>query len=260
MDEQNTTLHAPEPMKKGRGGLLDYSEAQAQTVQRVRGEFLSDTFKPRVTFAFRSVTFNMSCVNLFPDDQHVSLGIDEPNLRLIVEPTVYYDKNGLKFANYKKGRNNPRTSTTKYFCPMLFEFMDWNPNAKYRCLAIYQEFGDKKIIVFNLDECQQVFSEIRENADGTKKRNTTIHMPPDWKGRFGYAMDELDAKVRVDFSSTLITIDNKTGERQIAHITPKFPTPEELMHQPYGGIRLRKEEPDEDAKSVSNRMSDPEKD
>ncbi len=137
--------------------------------------------------------------------------------------------------------------------------MNWNPNAKYRCLAIFQEFGDKKVIVFNLYECQQVFSEIREADDGTKKRSTTVNMPLDRKGRFGYAMDELDAKARVDFDSTLITIDNKTGERQVAHIAPKFPTPEELIHQPYGGIRSRKEEPDEVAQSVSDRMSDPEK-
>ncbi len=117
MNEQNTAASAPEPLKKGRGGLRDYSEAKAKTVQRVRGEFLSDTFKPRVTLAFKTITFNMSCVNLFTDDQHISLGIDEQNLRLIIEPTVDYDKNGLKFANHKKGRNNPRTCTTKYFAP-----------------------------------------------------------------------------------------------------------------------------------------------
>ena len=248
MDEQImiSLPEAAEPVQKSRGGLRDYSEAIADTVQRVRGQFLIDTFKPRVTFAYKSVTFNMACVSLFPDDQYVSLGIDETNLRLMVEPTVSYDKDNLKFALYKKGRNNPRTCVTKYFCPMLFEFMNWNPNAKYRCLAMYHDFGAHKVIAFNLDECQQVFSEVVETGDGKKKRNTTILMPENWKDRFGYRMDELDIRTRLDFTATLITIDNITGERKPSNIQPKFPTPEELMHQPYGGMRVKKEEADDD--------------
>ena len=229
-----------EPIKKGRGGLRDYSEAQAKTVQRVRGEFLSDTFKPKITLAHRTVTFNMACVNLFPKDQYVSISIDESNLRLIVEPTIGYDKNGLKFANFKNGRNIPRTCTTKYFCPILFDFMKWNPNAKYRILAIFHDFGDKKIVVFNLDEAQQVFSEILSTKDGKRKRNTIVNMPSDWKGRFGYTMDELGEKMQVVFSNTLLTIDHQTGEIRSGNIAPKPPTAEELIHQPYGGIRQRK--------------------
>jgi len=247
MDEQNTNLpETTEPVKKGRGGLRDYSEVTASTVQRVRGEFLSDTFKPRVTFAYRQITFNMSCVNLFPDDQYVSLGIDEQNLRLLVEPTVGFDKDCLKFALVKKGKNNPRTCTTKYFCPLLFEFMNWNPKAKYRCLAMFHEFKNHKVIAFNLDECQQVFSEVMETDDGKKKRSTTIIMPDEWKDRFGYRMDELDLRARLDFSTTLITVDSITGERIPSNIRPKLPTPEELMHEPYGGIRAMKEEPESD--------------
>ena len=243
--EQLEASLAAETGQKSRGGLSDYSEATAATVQRVRGQFLLDTFKPRVTFAYREVTFNMACVNLFPNDQHVSLGIDEQNLRLMIEPTVSYDQDSLKFALYKKGKNHPRTCPTKYFCPMLFEFMNWNPNAKYRCLAMYQDFGAHKVIAFNLDECQQVFTEVMETGDGKKKRNTTILMPENWKDRFGYRMDELELRRRLDYSTTLITIDNTTGERKPSNIQPKFPTPEELMHQPYGGMRVKQEAPDE---------------
>jgi len=249
-DKSKTNETAPtavaEPIKKERGGLRDYSEAKAKTVQRVRGEFLSDTFKPKITLAHRTVTFNMACVNLFRSCQYVSISIDEPNLRLIIEPTMDYDKNGLKFANFKNGRNVPRTCTIKYFCPILFDFMKWNPNAKYRILAIFQEFGDKKIVVFNLDEAQQVFSEVLPAEDGKRKRNTIVNMPSDWKGRFGYTMDELDEKMRVKFSSTLLTIDHQTGERRGGNIEPKPPTAEELIHQPYGGMRQRKKEKNDD--------------
>jgi len=219
-DKATTPAAVVEPTKKGRGGLRDYSEAKAKTVQRVRGEFLSDTFKPKITFSYRTVTFNMACVNIFKDCQHVSLGIDLKNQRLIVEPAKDYDKDALKFANFKNGRNIPRTSTTRYFCPKLFDEMKWNRNAKYRILTVFQEFGDKKVMVFNLDEAQQVFSEVEELENGKKKRNFRIQMPSDWKDRFGYTMEELDAKMRITLDSTFITIDPKTGEKG-GDIVPK---------------------------------------
>ena len=227
---------------RSRGGLQDYSEITSGNVQRVRGEFLSPTFKPKVTLAINSVTFNMSCVNLFPDNQHVSIWIDEPNLRLIIEPTFDYERDNLKFANYKKGRNNPRKCMAKYFCPMLYEFMKWNPAARYHCLAIFQQFGHKKVIVFNLDECQQVFTEIFQDDDGKKRRKPTVNMPIEWKDRFGYTMTEWETKTRVDFNTTLITVDNKTGERHYGYIEAKLPTPEELIHRPYGGLSRRRED------------------
>jgi hypothetical protein len=120
--------------------------------------------------------------------------------------------------------------------------MKWNPNAKYRILTVYQVFEGKKYLVFNLDEAQQVFSDTTEGEDGKKKRNTTVYMPAEWKGRFGYVPGELEEKTRIKYSSTLLTIDHKTGERQISNIEPKPPTAEELIHEPYGGIRPQKKE------------------
>ncbi|MDL2254366.1 hypothetical protein LJC49_09935, partial [Ruminococcaceae bacterium OttesenSCG-928-I18] len=83
-----------------RGGLNDYSEIKKEHVQRVRGDFLSPVFRPRITFAIDSVTFNMSCVNLFPDHQHIVINMDEDNQRLIIEPCHSYDRDSLKFANF----------------------------------------------------------------------------------------------------------------------------------------------------------------
>jgi DNA repair protein RadC len=82
--------------------------------------------------------------------------VDKKKRRLYVEPTVEYDDTSLKFANFKNGRNVPRISTAK-FCPYLFDLMKWDPNAKYRILTIYREFGDKKVMIFNLG--LEVFSE-----------------------------------------------------------------------------------------------------
>ena len=227
-----------------RGGYRDeedFAESQKRS-QRVRGEFLTPTFKAKATFAYESVTFNMSCVALFPNDQFVSVTVDPPNLRVYVEPCEEGESISLKFANHKNGRNVPRKCMARWLCQMLFVMMGWHSQAKYRTLAIQQEFFGRKIIVFNLDECLQVFTETFEDADGAKKRKSIINMPEDWKGRFGHTPEELEMKRNIEYSAKLITIDNKTGERRGAYIEPKLPTPEELMHGPYGGIRPRVED------------------
>ena len=130
----------------------------------------------------------------------------------------------------------------RYSCGMLYDMMEWNRAARYRSMAIYQELSGNKIIVFNLDECLQVFTEVVKTDDGKKKRNTTVNMPEDWRGRFGYTLEELDTRNKVDLTSTLITIDNITGERHASRIEAKLPTPEELIHRPYGGIRRAQQE------------------
>jgi hypothetical protein len=244
-DRRGENPIAAEPVKKSRGGIGSYNESKTNTVQQVRGEFLSDTFKPKITIAFDSVTFNMSCVNLFPDDRYIVISIDESDRRLYIEPCDVYNRDHMKFAIFKNGRNNPRKCMARYFCGMLFLMMGWNRTTKYRCLAIFHNFDGKKIIVFNLDDCQQICSEVIETDGGVKKRKTTVNMPVEWKGRFGYTQEELAVKNRLDLSNTLVTIDNRTGEKHYHNIEPKLPTPEEMIHEPYGGIRVKREGADE---------------
>jgi len=243
-DERTTQEIIAETGTLSRGGYHDeedYAECRKRS-QRVRGDFLAPTYKAKATFSYESITFNMTCVGIFPDDQFVSLDVDVAGQRVVVETCEQGDNFSLKFANRKDGRNVPRKCLARHFCQMIFEMMGWHTQARYRTLAIEQKFFGKKKIIFNLDECLQVFTETLEEADDKKKRMTIINMPADWKGRFGYTLEELEAKRKVEESSELVRIDNKTGERRSAYIEPKLPTPEELMHRPYGGIRPRMED------------------
>ena len=86
----------------------------------------------------------------------------------------------LKFANLKANGITPKMHGTNFLQHGIRDD-GWNRAAKYRSMAIFQELGDKKIIVFNLDECLQVFTEVVKSGDGKQKRSTVINMPEDWK-------------------------------------------------------------------------------
>ena len=182
-------------------------------IEQVRGEFLQDTFLPKINIAYNSIALSPSCVKLFPDSQHFSIYLDEQNVRLIIVPTTTEsDINSLKLARFKNDKIVPRLCTAKHFCRRLFVFMEWCADTKYRILAHYREIGNRKIILFSLYDALQVRSSVVEGEDGKKKRSTSISMPLAWKGTFGDTRAVLEEKRQVDFTSPLITVDHKTGE------------------------------------------------
>jgi len=96
--DEPTLLAMPEPERKSQGDISDYSEVTAESVERVRGEFLSDWRKSKITIAVNTVRFNMACVNLFPGCQHITISVDKEKRRLFIEPTVEHDDTSFKFA------------------------------------------------------------------------------------------------------------------------------------------------------------------
>ena len=144
-----------EPVRKSQGGISDYSEVTAPTVQRVRGEFCSATFNPKVTLTHKTITFNPSCIKFFRNSQYVTVNID-PNQRCLIVQAGTEDEGNLKIANAKNGKTIPRPCTTR-LCPVLFDFMKWDANAKYRIEATFPkgEF-DTTIMLFSLDDAAMV--------------------------------------------------------------------------------------------------------
>jgi len=104
---KTTSIIPVMPVRKSQGGISDYSEVTAESVLRVRGDFLSATFEPKITITLKTITFNPSCIRFLSDCQHIAISIDERHHRLFVEPAV--EGNGMQLAHFKIGKNVPRT-------------------------------------------------------------------------------------------------------------------------------------------------------
>ena len=139
-------------IRKSKGGIDDYSEVADSL--RIRGEFLSATFDPKITLTSKTITLNTSCVKFFSHCQNVVISIDERHRRLFVEPVVDGDDNSVQWANSQIVRNVPRACAIK-LCPKLFYMMGWNPEAKYRVEPKFHEL-DYEIMVFPLDNAVPV--------------------------------------------------------------------------------------------------------
>ncbi|MDR0327066.1 MAG: hypothetical protein LBI05_02085 [Planctomycetaceae bacterium] len=150
----HTRVEPVRTIRKSRGGISDLSELTAPTVQKVRGEFLSATFNPVVTIACKAMTFNQSCINFFPGSPHVTVSLDVRQRLLVIAPAVDESGDSLQIAHCRNGKNAPRPCPTK-LCPRLFYLMRWNPEAKYRIAATFQEYNDQNM-TFRLDDAVQI--------------------------------------------------------------------------------------------------------
>ena len=139
-------------IRKSKGGIDDYSEVADSL--RIRGEFLSATFDPKITLTSKTITLNTSCVKFFSHCQNVVISIDERHRRLFVEPVVDGDDNSVQWANSQIIRNVPHACAIK-LCPKLFYMMRWNPESKYRVKPTFQWYDDE-IMVFPLDNAVPV--------------------------------------------------------------------------------------------------------
>ncbi|MCL2224093.1 MAG: hypothetical protein FWB96_03885 [Defluviitaleaceae bacterium] len=57
--------------------------------------------------------------------------------------------------------------------------MKWDINTRYKAMAVYQEFPDKKLAVFNLEDAEGYTPEQRK---GSKRKQL---FPIDWENSFG---------------------------------------------------------------------------
>jgi len=129
--------------RKSRGGLSSLDELYAPGVERVSGEILQTTYKAKITLALDSFTCNSACVRLFPYTQYIEFVFDKPNGRLIVFPSTAIPKDSVKFAVVKENNNKPRKTVTKKFCALVFRYMNWSADCRYRIMAIYKNWTAK---------------------------------------------------------------------------------------------------------------------
>jgi hypothetical protein len=221
--------------KKSRGGLRDISELYAPGVELVSGNLLAPTFKSKITLAIDSFTFNTSCVKLFNGTQYIEFIIDKPGQRLIVLPSTPIPKESVKFALVKDNNNRPRKTVAKDFCALLFHYMQWSIDCRYRIMAIYQELNGQQLLVFNLDEAVEVQMTTIVTNDGKKKTIYDCLLPFRHAGgeHFGHDFSEVDNRKKVDLNDIFLFINPKTGETKSRTIEPRIPDADGIIKSNY---------------------------
>jgi hypothetical protein len=236
--------------KKSRGGLKSLAELYADGVELVSGDLLSPTFKEKITIGIDGFTLNSSCVRLF-ETQNAELSMDKPNQRLIVLPCDKNTKDTAKIALCKEGVNKPRKVVTKKFCALLFYFMGWSFEHRYRIMAINQTLEGRKLLVFNLDEAVEIQSTTIITDDGKRKTTRDIFLPVKFKDSFGFSFSEVEERKKVDLDGMFLFINPHTGEEEPRKIEPLIPNSDDIIKSNYrpNPNKKKRKTPDKSTKS-----------
>jgi len=201
------------PVEKGIESL-----GELEVCQVVRSEFMSPTFRPKLTFNIDSISFNSSCVRLFNRVEYVQLLINVNKKQLIVLPCEKTTKDSLKWCTLKGEKVVPRKNSCRIFGAKLYELMGWIPDNRYKVQAVYQKIGDVELLVFNLEECEMIVPQYSENADGKRVRKVRRYYPEAWKESFGMTYREHKQSIDVDIDAHYMLHKARDGgESAFAH-------------------------------------------
>jgi len=161
---------------------------------------------------------------------------------MFVVPAHEFAPCRLKWANFKKEKNQSRNCLAKITCAKLFELMNWIPENRYKIMAVYQVIDSTRLIVFNLVECEMLVTKMIETGEGTEKKQKTIVRPIEWLETFGNLYRDHADAYKVDLNTHYLMPDNLSGEdkdfllaEKKQPVQPREPDPFEIMRTQYGG-------------------------
>jgi hypothetical protein len=219
-------------MKKDKipeGGLKSLDELLE--AQYVRAEWVSPVFKPKVTLNYGDITFNTSCVKLMEDTEYIHLLALPSTRRLVVEPCKERDKDSIKWSVIKDGKPKSRKVPAKIACAQLFRLMSWNIGYRYKIMAVYQVLEGRRLIVFNLIECEMYVPEESDNDDGTKRARRRKVYPLDWENSFGSPYAEHKDTYAVDLNRLYYL--HGDSDSDAPPIDARVPTASEIITRQY---------------------------
>jgi len=218
------------------GGLSSLSEINGFDV--VRAEFLSPTFKPKITLNVDRLVFSASCVRLLPDYNYVQMLLDRIKKRVVLLPCSPYDKDAHKWSNKKGSGVAPRQIPAPILCGKLFDFLNWTSDFRYKVMAVYQRLEGRELIVFNLLEYEMVVPEQIRDAHGDviKIKRRPVY-PIDWRESFGIAYSEHKDTFSVNLNDYYLLSDKDATDNK-GNIPPSLiqgevPTASDIITRQY---------------------------
>ena len=176
----------------------------------VRGEFLSHSSEPSITFDNYRFVVNTVCVNKLPEADYVQILIHSNDMKLAIKPCRENDKDSFRWCSFSnnKGRKRPKQIICRIFFAKIIELTGWNPDYRYKVMGKLIKSNEEYLFVFDLKAAEEY---IRVCADGekTKVLRTPI-FPLEWKNQFGMSVEEHRKLLQVNFFNeyTIFRLEN----------------------------------------------------
>jgi len=161
-----------------------------------RSELFDTVSTPAVTFADRSIKFNMACVKRLGEKNYIELLVNPITQKFAIRPTKKENRHGVYCSKRIGKRTETKDIPTAAFSDTIFEIFGWNRDCKYRITGSFLEQDGEVAYIFDTANTQAYFKPYvlpaKEGEDGASAIQpfTPIGkhiraIPQDWTSSFG---------------------------------------------------------------------------
>ncbi len=156
--------------------------------------------KPAVTFKYGKMKFNMACIRLFENVQHVLTLIHEQKKRLTIVMCPEEQSGSVEWARRKQSDGTwvNKDISTEQVIYKLYRLMGWKMGNRYKALGRVANSREGLVLVFELEEAVMFASEPMEYVDektGEVKKKQVQYFPDIYKDSIGKSYnDYVDAR------------------------------------------------------------------
>ncbi len=155
----------------------------------VRAEYATDVNEPTISFNNCQLHVNMACIKKLPETDYVQFLINKTKKQFALLPCREDERDAFlwRTINSKSGKRQPRHITAHIFSAMLFEYMEWDINWRYKLIGKIKLSRGIKLLVFDLNS----YKAYPKAVSGKDEANhSQSYLPSDWKGQFGLPLNE----------------------------------------------------------------------
>jgi len=124
---------------------------------------------PTITFNKKVLYVNKNCIKHYPNNDYVQIIIDKINKVLLLHPCEINDEQVIPWASYAANERVAKTCSCDYFCSILYDFMDWDIQSKYKIFGHYIKHEGVDFVCFDL----KIVEESKKIVKNNKITNTT---------------------------------------------------------------------------------------
>lgn len=166
--------------------------------QVTKAELFAHSREPAITIWDNRLKFNMACLRRFPGVTHIQILINPDEKRLIIRPCDADAPDSLRWAKGggKKELSN-RDLQCKVFAAKLFDFMNWDPQYRYKIMGKPASCDGEVLFLFKLNDFELFV--------GGKRKGS--YLPKDWRDYFGTPVPEHEESYKINLADGYVTTD-----------------------------------------------------
>jgi len=166
--------------------------------QVTKAELFAHSREPAITIWDNRLKFNMACLRRFPGVTHIQVLINPDEKRLIIRPCDADAPDSLRWA---KGGGQKELSNRdlqcRVFAAKLFDFMNWDPQYRYKILGKPASCDGEVLFLFKLNDFELFV--------GGKRKGS--YLPKEWRDYFGTPVPEHEESYKINLAEGYVTTD-----------------------------------------------------